>query len=217
MNRIETRLQGVVILEPRVFGDTRGFFLETWNRARYEALGLPGVFVQDNLSQSVRGVLRGLHYQNPQAQGKLVTVLQGEVFDVAVDVRAGSPSFGQWVGVWLSQETKRELYVPPGFAHGFVVTSENALFWYKCTEYYNPQAEGSIAWDDPDLAITWPMSDPSLSVKDQAAPRLRDISPDRLPQYSEVGAPSLVAERIETEGTVGISEPEEGSGLSAEA
>src|SRR5262249_27224051 len=133
MKLIETRLPGVVILEPRVFGDVRGYFLETWNRGRYETLGLPETFVQDNFSHSVRGVLRGLHYQQPQAQGKLVTVVQGEVFDVAVDIRVGSPTFKQWVGVWLSQENKRELYIPPGFAHGFVVASESALFSYKCT------------------------------------------------------------------------------------
>jgi dTDP-4-dehydrorhamnose 3,5-epimerase len=185
MNVIETRLPGVLILEPRVFRDARGFFMETWNRARYEALGLPGGFVQDNLSCSSRGVLRGLHYQHPRAQGKLVTVLAGEVYDVAVDIRRGSPTFTQWVGVYLSGENKRALYVPPGFAHGFLVTSETALFGYKCTEYYFPQDEASVLWNDPELGIDWPSGRPTLSAKDEAAPRLGEVPLDRLPIYEE--------------------------------
>src|SRR5262245_47186665 len=144
MNVIETELAGVVILEPKVFRDDRGFFLETWNCQRYEASGMPARFVQDNLSHSKRGVLRGLHYQYPNGQGKLVSVLLGEVFDVAVDIRKGSPTFGRWVGVTLSAENKRQLFVPAGFAHGFLVTSDYALFSYKCTEYYQPKEEGSV-------------------------------------------------------------------------
>ncbi len=185
MNVIETELPGVVIVEPRVFRDDRGYFLETWNGARYASAGLPDRFVQDNLSFSTRGVLRGLHYQHPHGQGKLVSVVRGEVFDVAVDVRLGSPSFGKWVGVTLSAETGRELYIPPGFAHGFVVRGDSALFSYKCTEYYQPESEASLAWDDPDLAIAWPEDAPRLSPKDAAAPRLRDVPTDRLPVYHE--------------------------------
>ena len=185
MNAIETALPGVLILEPRVFRDDRGYFLETWNGARYADLGLPERFVQDNLSSSTRGVLRGLHYQHPNGQGKLVSVARGEVFDVAADIRPDSPSFGQWVGVTLSSENHRSLYIPPGFAHGFVVLSDDALFSYKCTEYYAPNCEASLIWDDPDLAIEWPEADPRLSPKDLAAPRLRDVPRDRLPTFSD--------------------------------
>ncbi|MDB5350561.1 MAG: dTDP-4-dehydrorhamnose 3,5-epimerase [Planctomycetota bacterium] len=184
MNTIETALPGVLILEPRVFRDARGYFLETWNQARYAELGMPEKFVQDNMSFSARGVLRGLHYQHPHGQGKLVSVIQGEVFDVAVDIRIGSPSFGEWVGVTLSDENHRSLYIPPGFAHGFVVLSATALFSYKCTEYYAPTCEASLIWNDPDLAIAWPESTPDLSPKDLAAPRLRDVPRDRLPSFS---------------------------------
>jgi dTDP-4-dehydrorhamnose 3,5-epimerase len=180
MNILETSLPGVLIIEPKVFGDARGFFLETWQSERYAAAGIPP-FVQDNLSFSARGVLRGLHYQEPEAQGKLVYVLQGEVFDVAVDIRLGSPTFGQWHSVTLSSNDKRQFYVPPGFAHGFVVTSESALFAYKCTTLYRPQFEHSIRWDDPDLGISWPTDAPLLSAKDTDAPRLSDISREELP------------------------------------
>ncbi len=183
MNLIQTRLPGVVVLEPRVFRDDRGFFVETWNRARYAEAGLPADFVQDNLSGSAPGVLRGLHYQHPAGQGKLVRVLRGEVFDVAVDIRAGSPTFGRWAGFVLSAENGRQLYVPEGFAHGFVVTSDGALFSYKCTAPYDPPSEGSILWDDPDLAIAWPVRSPVLAAKDRDAPRLRDVPADRLPRY----------------------------------
>lgn len=185
MQRIETAIPGVVILEPRVFGDARGFFMETWNQARYAEAGLPAGFVQDNLSFSRRGVLRGLHFQNPKAQGKLVYVLQGEVFDVAVDIRRGSPTFGQSVSARLSSDNKRQFYVPPGFAHGFCVTSETALFAYKCTELYSPKDEASILWNDPALAIDWPIDAPELSDKDRAAPRLSDFPQDRLPDYAD--------------------------------
>ena len=183
MNVIETDLPGVLILEPRVFGDDRGFFMETWNGRRYEELGIPNPFVQDNLSFSARGVLRGLHFQNPQAQGKLVSVLRGEVFDVAVDVRVGSPTFGRWTGATLSAENKRQFWVPPDFAHGFVVTSEDALFSYKCTDYYAPEHDGSVLWNDPDIGIDWPTDVPTLSDKDRNAPPLAGMPEGSLPAY----------------------------------
>jgi len=180
MKTTPTKIPGVLIVEPQVFGDGRGFFMETWQRDRYAEAGLPTSFVQDNLSRSRQGVLRGLHFQNPSPQGKLVSVLQGEVFDVAVDIRQGSPTFGEWVGVLLNEENKRQLWVPPGLAHGFVVTSDEALFGYKCTEFYNPAAEGTILWDDPDLGIDWPVSEPMLATKDRAGLRLRDVPTSRL-------------------------------------
>ena len=167
-----------------VHGDARGFFLETWNRQRYLAAGFPDVdFVQDNHSRSRRGVLRGLHFQHPNGQGKLVYVLQGEVFDVAVDIRVGSPTFGRSVTALLSADNRRQFYIPAGFAHGFCVTSETALFAYKCTEYYDPKWEGSILWNDPALAIDWPAATPELSTKDAAAPILADFPRERLPVY----------------------------------
>jgi dTDP-4-dehydrorhamnose 3,5-epimerase len=182
MKITETSLPGVMLIEPRIFGDDRGYFLETWNRDRLaQALGIDAEFVQDNLSSSARGVLRGLHYQHPCGQGKLIMVLDGTIFDVAVDIRAGSPTFRRWLGITLSADGHRQLYIPPGFAHGFVVTSDSALFSYKCTEFYRPEHEGSIAWDDPDLAIDWPIASPILSAKDRDAPRLRAIAPQRLP------------------------------------
>ncbi len=181
MKTQQTALPGALILEPKVFGDARGFFMETWNRRRYVEAGLPGEFVQDNVSFSQHGVLRGLHYQHPNAQGKLVYVLQGEVFDVAVDVRVGSPTFGRWAGVTLSAENRRQFWVPPGFAHGFCVTGETALFCYKCTELYAPEHEGSILWNDPAIGIAWPLEHPALSAKDAAAPPLAEISRARLP------------------------------------
>jgi dTDP-4-dehydrorhamnose 3,5-epimerase len=176
MKVVETRLAGVLILEPRVFRDDRGHFLESWNSARYAEHGIPERFVQDNLSVSRRGVLRGLHFQYPSPQGKLVSAVQGAVFDVAVDLRKGSPTFGEWVGVELSQENHRQMWIPEGFAHGFQVTSESALFTYKCTEYYAPEHEGSLRWNDPDLAIEWPIPEPVLSSKDADAPLLRDLT-----------------------------------------
>ena len=179
-----TVIPGAIIIEPKVFGDSRGFFYETWNLQRYHDAGINEDFVQDNLSYSQRGVLRGLHFQNPNAQGKLVQVLQGEVFDVAVDIRRGSPAYGKWVGVELSSENKRQFYVPPGCAHGFCVISETALFSYKCTDRYDPAAEVSIPWDDPEIGIQWPLSDPLLSEKDRLATRLRDLPIDRLPVFS---------------------------------
>ena len=186
MKVVETELPGVMVLEPAVYADERGFFMESWNRRRYEGFGIPTDFVQDNLSYSTRGVLRGLHFQNPNAQAKLVSVLWGEVFDVAVDVRVGSPNFGEWVGIALSAENKRQLYVPEGFAHGFVVTGEEALVSYKCTAYYDPKAEHSLLWNDPELGIDWPVEIPLLSAKDGSAPRLSEIPKERLPRYGGV-------------------------------
>lgn len=183
MNIIETAIPDVKLIEPKVFGDDRGFFMETWQSERYASLGISGPFTQDNLSFSQKGVLRGLHFQNPNPQGKLVYVLQGEVFDVAVDIRVGSPTYGKWVGYILSADNKRQLWVPEGFAHGFCVTSETALFAYKCTDYYNPYGEMSICWDDPDIGIDWPITDVSLSEKDSSAFLLRDIDSEKLPVY----------------------------------
>jgi len=180
---IETKLPGVLIVEPRVFGDIRGFFMETFSQGKYEGLGIKEKFVQDNLSFSSRGVLRGLHYQNPNSQGKLVSVVQGEVFDVAVDIRTGSPTFGQWVGVNLSGNNHRQLWVSPGFAHGFCVLSDTAYFTYKCTDIYTPSAEGGVMWNDPDIGIEWPIEEPLLSDKDEVYPRLKDVPSERLPKY----------------------------------
>jgi dTDP-4-dehydrorhamnose 3,5-epimerase len=182
-----TDLPDVLLIEPQIFGDSRGWFVETWNRARYHEAGLPQEFVQDNVSKSSRGVLRGLHFQVPKAQGKLVGVLDGEVFDVAVDIRVGSPTFGKTACVTLSGESKRQVYIPPGFAHGFCVLSEAAIFAYKCTEAYAPQVEGGIIWNDPDLGIPWPIVEPTLSAKDATYARLRDIDPSRLPVYRKSG------------------------------
>jgi dTDP-4-dehydrorhamnose 3,5-epimerase len=175
MRIIPTRIPGVVLVEPPVFADERGYFTESWNHERYAAAGVPARFVQDNLSFSRRHVLRGLHFQNPRAQGKLVSVLQGAVFDVAVDLRQGSPTFGKWVGAELSEENRLQMYVPEGFAHGFVVTSDTALFSYKCTDVYVPACERSLRWDDPDVGVRWPVAAPVLSPKDAAAPLLRDL------------------------------------------
>jgi dTDP-4-dehydrorhamnose 3,5-epimerase len=180
MKIIETSLPGVLVLEPQVFGDPRGFFLESFNQRRFdEAVGSPTAFVQDNHSRSQRGVLRGLHFQRGErAQGKLVRVVAGAVFDVAVDLREGSPTRGQWVAVELTAENHRELWIPPGFAHGFLVLSDVADFLYKTTEYYSPKDEGTVRWDDPELRIGWPDMGmvPQLSAKDAAAPFLRDLA-----------------------------------------
>lgn len=185
MIRLETKLEGVLIFEPKVFGDSRGFFMETWNKNRYAEAGLEAAFVQDNVSRSSKGVLRGLHFQHPNGQGKLVQVLEGEVLDVAVDIRVGSPTFGQSLAVNLSDKNFRQLYIPPGFAHGFCVLSETAIFAYKCTEFYNPAAEGGLLWNDPDLGISWLADNPLLSEKDKVHPRLKDVPNDKLPHYGE--------------------------------
>lgn len=174
MNVIPTAIGGVFIIEPKVFGDSRGFFFESFNQRAFEAAtGVTLPFVQDNHSRSAKGVLRGLHYQVEQPQGKLVRVVAGAVFDVAVDIRSGSPTFGKWVGVELTAENKRQLWVPPGLAHGFLVLSETADFLYKTTDYYAPQHERCIIWNDPTLAIDWPLDgEPMLSAKDAAGDRL---------------------------------------------
>jgi dTDP-4-dehydrorhamnose 3,5-epimerase len=183
MNIIQTDIEGVLIFEPKAFGDPRGFFMETWSRDRYRDAGLAVDFVQDNVSSSTKGVLRGLHYQYPQPQGKLVQVLRGEVLDVAVDIRVGSPTFGRAVTCVLSEENHKQFFVPEGFAHGFCVLSDLALFSYKCTDYYNPKTEGGVLWNDPDLAVDWPIDEPALSEKDRVCPRLKDIPKDQLPVY----------------------------------
>lgn len=180
MNVQTGRLPGLLIVEPKVFGDARGFFLETWNQRRYPDAGLTATFVQDNLSFSRQGALRGLHFQNPGPQGKLVSVLQGEVFDVAVDLRQSSPTFGEWEGFNLSGENKRQFFIPTGFAHGFLVLSETALFHYKCTEFYSPKDEVTLRWDDPQLNIPWPLKNPTLSEKDARGLFLRDIPREKL-------------------------------------
>jgi len=186
MNVIETQLPGVLLLEPDVFSDERGFFLETWNKKRYEDAGVQGPFVQDNVAFSQKGILRGLHFQHPQAQCKLVQVLSGEVVDVAVDIRVGSPTFGRWVGEVLSGANHRQMYIPPGFAHGYCVTSETALFSYKCTDFYNPTTEHGILWNDPDLGIAWPFEEPLLSPKDAGLVRLKDLPPETLPHLGRL-------------------------------
>ena len=188
MKIIETGLPGVVLIEPKVFGDARGFFLETYNEERYREAGIDVRFVQDNHSRSTRGVLRGLHYQLEHPQGKLVSVMHGAVYDVAVDIRRGSPTYGQWTGQVLDDQNRRQMYIPPGFAHGFVVLSETCDFTYKCTDFYHPASEGGVTWDDPDLAIAWPIQDVQLSAKDVAFPRLRDVPHDRLPAFGLVTA-----------------------------
>ena len=189
MKIIETDLPGVVVIEPKVFGDKRGFFLETFRQDILQQSGINETFVQDNHSRSSQGVLRGLHYQLTQTQGKLVRVTSGSVYDVAVDVRNGSPTFGKWFGTELDEESMRMMYVPPGFAHGFVVLSETADFLYKCTDYYHPESEQGIAWDDPEIGIEWPIenlsSEIALSEKDKNSVLLKDQPSDKLPAYSE--------------------------------
>ena len=180
MNVLTCDLAGLLVIEPKVHGDPRGFFLETWNLRRYREAGLGADFVQDNVSFSRRGTLRGVHFQNPNPQGKLLQVMQGEVFDVAVDLRCSSPTFGKWHGLVLSGENKRQFYVPPGFGHAFLVLSDTALFHYKCTEFYSPGDEVSIRWNDPDIGIEWPIQEPLVSERDANGLRLRDLPPDRL-------------------------------------
>jgi len=183
MNVKPLRVPDVLLIEPKVFGDERGFFTETYSQTRYAEAGVALPFVQDNLSKSARGVLRGLHLQHPTGQGKLVSVVVGEVFDVAVDVRWGSPTFGQWASAMLSGENHHQLYIPPGFAHGFCVTSEVAWFAYKCTAPYHREAELGVRWNDPEIGIAWPIAAPVLSTKDAEYPPLREIPPERLPPF----------------------------------
>lgn len=184
MKVIETDLPGCLIFEPRVFGDDRGFFFESFNADKLVPLGLQLAWKQVNVSSSSQGVLRGLHYQWPKPQGKYVSVVEGEVWDVAVDIRRGSPTFGKWTAVVLSAENKRHFWIPEGFAHGFVTLSERAVFTYLCTETYDAEADANIAWNDPGLAIDWPVAAPSLSPKDSVAPFLADIPEERLPIYT---------------------------------
>ena len=184
MKLIETGIPGLVVVEPVVYGDSRGFFMETWNSDRYGACGLPDRFVQSNISRSAAGVIRGLHYQHPCAQGKLVSVLEGRVYDVAVDIRSDSPTFRQWAGVELSASNHRQLYIPEGFAHGFCVLGDSALLSYLCTTQFNVEYDASIAWNDPDIGIEWPIEHQSLSERDRNAPRLRDVPVDCLPHFA---------------------------------
>ncbi|ATD68530.1 dTDP-4-dehydrorhamnose 3,5-epimerase [Luteimonas chenhongjianii] len=184
MKIIEMKLPGAYVIEPVVFGDARGFFFETWNAERFGQHGLPTNFVQSNVSSSAKGVLRGLHYQWPRPQGKLVSVLRGEVLDVAVDIRRGSPTFGQWEGVILSEENKRQFWIPEGFAHGFAVLSEMAVFSYLCTDVYVKEADAGVRWNDPAIGVEWQIDAPLLSDKDTNAPLLADIPEDRLPVFA---------------------------------
>ena len=183
MNLRKTELDGVLIIEPHVFKDQRGYFFETYQRQRYGDAGIVTDFVQDNLSFSKKGTLRGLHYQHPHEQAKLVQVVQGEVFDVVVDIRHDSPTFGKWIGQYLSDENKKQLFVPEGFAHGFCVLSDTALFDYKCSDFYAPDCEGGILWSDPDVAIDWSVESPIVSDKDAKFSCLKDIAENLLPSY----------------------------------
>lgn len=185
MKVTSTKLPGVLIIEPQVFGDERGYFMESWSQQKYRDVGIEHDFVQSNVSKSQQGVLRGLHFQNPNPQGKLVYVLEGEVFDVAVDIRRGSPTFGQHEGIILSAENHQQFYVPEGFAHGFCVLSESATFCYMCTNYYDAGADASIAWNDPALNIDWPITSPNLSNKDSIALKLKDFNKNKLPEYHQ--------------------------------
>ncbi len=181
MKVLTTPLAGVLIVELDSFGDHRGYFEETYQEVRYRKYGIDVRFVQDNVSFSIRGTLRGIHYQEPQQQAKLVQAVQGEILDVAVDIRRGSPSFGRWTSVQLSDENRRQLFVPGGFAHGFLVLSDTAHVHYKCSDFYTPESEGGVLWSDPDLSINWPVEKPLLSEKDQSYPCLKDIPVERLP------------------------------------
>lgn len=183
MEKLATSHPDVWELRPRVFRDTRGFFLETYNRDRFLELGIPCTFVQDNHSRSVRNTLRGLHYQLRHSQAKLCRVIEGEALDVAVDIRAGSPLFGKWTSVLLSEKTQNEIFIPAGFAHGFLALTESVQFLYKCSEVYDPGDERGIAWNDPQIAITWQVSRPLVSDKDQKLPTLASVPQDFLPQY----------------------------------
>lgn len=182
MKIIRTPLDGVYLIEPPVFNDDRGYFFETYQSNRYSEQGISHHFVQDNVSYSVRHTLRGLHYQFPHAQAKLVQVLKGEVFDVAVDIRLGAPTYGKWFGAYLSDRNHMQMLISEGFAHGFCVLSEDALFSYKCSDFYTPEAEGGVLWDDPQIGIDWPIDDPILSDKDKAFLPLNSIPQDRLPK-----------------------------------
>jgi len=183
MRCIETSIFGVLLVEPKVFTDARGLFLETYQRMRYQECGVHSIFVQDNHSHSRQGTLRGLHYQLAHAQAKLIYVVSGEIFDVVVDIRKGSPSYGKWFGATLTRENKHQIYIPEGFAHGFCALSETADVIYKASDFYTPGDEYGIFWADPDIGINWPLSNPLLSEKDAANPRLREVPEEQLPAY----------------------------------
>ena len=183
MKVIETSLPGVLIVEPQVFKDPRGYFYESYNEAKYIKAGIRANFVQTNVSQSAKGVLRGLHYQWPNPQGKLVSVLEGEVYDVAVDIRRGSPTFGQWMSAMLTADNHRHLWIPEGFAHGFCVLSERATFTYQCTTLYDSATDAAICWNDAQIGVDWPISQPLISDKDAKAPLLANVPVDRLPTF----------------------------------
>lgn len=181
MRTIDTDIEGLIVVEPDVYPDKRGFFTETFQAQRYAEVGIRGPFVQDNLSYSTKGTLRGLHFQVKKPQAKLVHVISGEIFDVAVDLRPGSSTFGKWAGVDLSGTNHRQLFLPEGFAHGFYVLSDTAYFAYKCSDFYAPDDEGGVLWSDPDIGIRWPADDPIVSARDRGLPRLNALEPDRLP------------------------------------
>lgn len=183
MKRIDTSIPGVCLIEPTVFADERGFFLESYHEMKFDALGIKHRFVQDNHSRSIANTLRGLHYQVEAPQAKLCRVIQGEVLDVVVDIRRGSPHFGKWESRVLSADNKRQMYVPAGFAHGYVVLTETAEFLYKCSDFYRPEFERGVAWNDPDIGIGWGIETPILSAKDRGNPALADIPPAELPPY----------------------------------
>lgn len=187
MKIIETPIPGLIVIEPKAFGDQRGYFFESYQAKRYHEAGITCDFIQDNVSRSQKGVLRGLHFQTKQAQDKLVMVTRGSVFDVAVDVRVGSPTFGQWYGLVLSDENHKQFFIPKGFAHGFYVMSDIVDFCYKCSDYYTPEYESGLPWNDPDLQINWPIengSSPNLSAKDQNYNNLKDIAKEKLPIFT---------------------------------
>jgi dTDP-4-dehydrorhamnose 3,5-epimerase len=184
LKRIDTDLPGCCIVEPAVFGDARGFFYESFNAEKFAAIGIEARFVQSNVSRSMKGVLRGLHYQWPNPQGKLVGVQEGEVYDVAVDIRRGSPTFGRWTAAMLTAENKRQFWIPEGFAHGFCVVSDYATFVYQCTALYDRNADAGVRWNDARLAIDWPVAEPLLSEKDKVAPFLAEVAEGKLPLYS---------------------------------
>jgi dTDP-4-dehydrorhamnose 3,5-epimerase len=183
IKHIKTDIPGVLLLEPKVFEDSRGFFMETFHQKKYAEAGIDHAFIQDNYSHSTQGTLRGLHYQHKHPQGKLIYVITGEIFDVAVDIRQGSPTFGQWVGQYLSDQNKRQIFIPEGFAHGFCVISETADVLYKATDLYNPDDEYGVLWSDPDIGIDWPVEVPIVSDKDKQYSRLRDALKTQLPIY----------------------------------
>ena len=183
MKIITTSIEGILIIEPKTFEDNRGFFMETYNQKRYNASGINATFVQDNLSYSLKNTLRGLHFQIKHPQAKLIQVISGEIFDVAVDLRSGSATFGKWTGIHLSDENKRQMFIPEGFAHGFCVLSEFALFYYKCSDFYAPEDEGGIIWSDPDIGVEWPVENPIISEKDNQFQKLSGLTAEKLPSF----------------------------------